>query len=457
MEIIKSKGVTRTEQLLAQLCDNSFLKLWSYANPFNDKKKELCDLLAVFENNVFIFFDREKLQLEDETKDPETNWERWKRKVIEPQIRTENGTERYLRNGGKVFLDKDLKQPFPIPINNSTMVVHKIVVAHGAKEACLRSSEKNVSGSLGISYSDDNEHEQQFPFWVQLDKNNPVHIFDSNNLQIIFSELDTFFDFTAFLDAKIAAIHKFECLMYCGEEDLLANYFLNYDEEYNRHYIGMNENNINALNIGEGEWKHFIETAVYKRKKEADKISYFWDELIQRTCENALTGKAWGNSNVFKNQSAICEMAKEPRFFRRILSDCMINAISNLPENEFKIMRKITFIPSFYQNQAYVFLQLKVDDIKDYENDYRPKRQAMLEIACGAAKNKFHELTMIIGIAIDAPKFTKRNSEDFILLNCKEWTEEDKKYYEERNEKLNCFKSENIKYGNSKAVEFPYE
>ena len=60
MKIIKSEGVTPTERLLADLCDRSFLKLWSYPNPFKEDKDELCDLLAVFENHVFIFFDREK-------------------------------------------------------------------------------------------------------------------------------------------------------------------------------------------------------------------------------------------------------------------------------------------------------------------------------------------------------------------------------------------------------------
>ena len=58
MTLTKSSGVTTTERLLAEFCDRSFLKLWSYANPFKDDKNELCDLLAVFGNHVLIFFDR---------------------------------------------------------------------------------------------------------------------------------------------------------------------------------------------------------------------------------------------------------------------------------------------------------------------------------------------------------------------------------------------------------------
>jgi hypothetical protein len=79
MAIVKSSGVTPTERLLADLCEKSFLKLWSYPNPFKDDRKELCDLLAVFENHVFVFFDRESRQLDKLDKNPMVNWERWKR------------------------------------------------------------------------------------------------------------------------------------------------------------------------------------------------------------------------------------------------------------------------------------------------------------------------------------------------------------------------------------------
>ncbi|WOV91353.1 MAG: hypothetical protein R1F54_01415 [Candidatus Zeuxoniibacter abyssi] len=60
MIIKKSEGVTSTERTLADICENTFLKLWSYPNPCKDNGKELCDLIAVFDNSVFIFFDRAK-------------------------------------------------------------------------------------------------------------------------------------------------------------------------------------------------------------------------------------------------------------------------------------------------------------------------------------------------------------------------------------------------------------
>ena len=107
--ISKSQGQTRTERVLSDLCDRTFLKLWSYANPFKDDGKELCDLLAVFENHVFIFFDRESLKFFRSKKDQILIWERWKKEAIEKQIKTSIGAEKYIKNGRRLaFFGGDL-------------------------------------------------------------------------------------------------------------------------------------------------------------------------------------------------------------------------------------------------------------------------------------------------------------------------------------------------------------
>ena len=438
-KIVKSEGVTRTERLLADLCDRSFLKLWSYPNPFKEDKDELCDLLAVFENHVFIFFDRENLAFSKKENDPLINWNRWKKKVIDCQTRTAHGAERYIQSGRDIFLDKDLTIPFPFDIDLQEMVVHKIIVAHGAREACKTFSDDNIYGSLGVFYGPTGA-ELPFPFMIHIDNENPVHVFDSHNLPIIFSELDTFYDFASYLDAKVDAIKAYHTLSYCGEEDLLAHYFLNFDKSKNRHFIGTSEKDINALMIGEGEWKDFIELEIYKRRKKADQLSYHWDRLIQKTCQNTFDGTI-GGSSPLTGRSAIHAMAKEPRFHRRGLSERMIESIRNFPETPQRIMRNLSFMPSFYKDNGYVFLQLKVDGIADYENEYRPKRQAMLEIACGAAKNKFNHLKTVVGIAIDAPKYAEQNTEDFILMDCTDWTDQQRKHYEKANEGFGFFKT----------------
>ncbi|MCX6554960.1 MAG: hypothetical protein NTZ12_08110, partial [Candidatus Aminicenantes bacterium] len=233
------------------------------------------------------------------------------------------------------------------------------------------------------------------------------------------------------------------------------NYFLNYDEKTNRHYIGTKKEGFNGLFICEGEWKDFINRDEYKRKKAADKVSYFWDELIQRACKAALGGNLVANVNIFQGPSAIHEMAKEPRFVRRELSKKMIESIKNFPESDCGFVRSLNFMPSYYKGKSYVFLQLKVDGIKDYENVYRPKRQAILKIACGIIKNKFDDLQTVIGIAMDAPKYAIGNSEDFILIDCSTWTDDRRKNYENANKKLKLFESTNLKTEIKNSTEFP--
>ena len=454
MVIITSEGVTPTERLLSDLCARSFLKLWSYPNPFKDDRDELCDLLAVFENQVFIFFDRESRQFDKTNKAPLVNWKRWKKKVIDDQIRTAHGAERYIRSGRSIFLDTALEVPFPIDIDFEQMIIHKIIIAHGAKEACEQFSDDNVYGSLAISYGH-TDTQFSFPFKIDIDKEKPVHVFDSFNLPIIFSELDTFYDFSSYLGAKVDAIKSLDALVYCGEEDLLAHYYLNFDKSKNKHFIGTSRKDINFVMIGEGEWKDFAKSEIYRNKKSADKVSYLWDELLQRTSQNTLNGTLLGDSTPLRGQSAIHEMAKEPRFSRRALSEDIIQAISNFPESSQTTMRNLSFMPSFYKEKAYVFLQLKVEGITAHENDYLQVRQAMLESACGAAKNKFKHLKKVVGIAIDAPKYTKTNSEDFILMNCDHWSDDLREHYENENEIYGFFKSDSLRIQKKTVKEFP--
>ena len=258
MAITKSKGVSESERLLAGLCERTFLKLWSYPNPVKDDGHELCDLLAVFEKHVFIFFDRDKKLDHTSEKDPQVLWNRWKRNVIDAQIKTAHGAERYIASGRSIYLDGKRQVPFPLSIDVNEMIIHKIIIAHGAKEACENFSDANVYGSLAVEYGE-TDNQLHTPFMICIDKENPVHVFDSHNLPIIFNELDTVFDFSTYLDSKLQAIASLDSLMYCGEEDLLAHYYANFDDNAKCHFIGTKDTNINAVMIGEGEWKDFIE------------------------------------------------------------------------------------------------------------------------------------------------------------------------------------------------------
>jgi len=112
---------------------------------------------------------------------------------------------------------------------------------------------------------------------VRLDKDDPIHLFDSHNLEIIFTELDTFYDFVSYLSTKELAISRLTSLSYCGEEDILADYFMNFNEHENEHFIGTQDKEIDGVFIVEGHWQEFIQSGAYKRRKQANKLSYAWD------------------------------------------------------------------------------------------------------------------------------------------------------------------------------------
>lgn len=78
-----------------------------------------------------------------------------------------------------------------------------------------------------------------------------------------------------------------------------------------------------------------------------------------------------------------------------------------------------------------------------------------LEIACGAAKNKFYNLVKVIGIGIDAPKFAGgTNAEDFILMPCENWTDEMRAHYETENEPWRFFGTSQLQQFEERVTQF---
>jgi hypothetical protein len=449
----KSTGVTDTERMLAEFCERSFLKLWSYPNPHKDDGHELCDLLAVFDNHVFIFFDRKNELPDSSDKDPQVLWDRWRRNVIDRQVKTAHGTERYIRSERSIFVDAKKEHPFPIPFDRDGAIIHKIIVAHGAKEACERDSPKNVYGSLAITYTESNGGATA-PFHVEIDKHHPVHILDSHNMPIVLGQLDTVSDFAAYLDEKVRAISNLDHLAYCGEEDLLAHYLLNYDRDSKRHFIGSKDKTFNGVMIGEGEWHDFAQSDLYKNTKREDGISYFWGDLIQRTCQNKLDDTLGGDSDIEQGKSAVYEMVKEPRFVRRSLSEKMLTAVERFPRDD-GAYRQVTLIPSFQPNVAYILLQLRPPAEVKARPDFRQVRMQILQIACGAAKNRFPRLAKVIGIGIEPPRSpSDRVAEDFLLLNCASWSQEEKTYYEELNKEMRFFDTPNMQQFSGRVTQF---
>lgn len=91
--VTRSEGVTAAERYLGDLCERSFLSLWSYPRVYKDQRlpngkaigKELCDLLVVFDNHIIIFSDKHCRFSDSE--DLIRAWKRWYKNTIADSAR----------------------------------------------------------------------------------------------------------------------------------------------------------------------------------------------------------------------------------------------------------------------------------------------------------------------------------------------------------------------------------
>lgn len=441
--------VNTTEKTLSDLCDLAFLKLWSFPNPYKEPGKELCDVLVVFDNNIIIFSVKNIKYNENKGL---AGWQRWKRKAIDESITQINGAEKWIKNHpDQIYLNKNCNTIIPIN-SKKKFKIYRIVVAHGISDS-IANIPGNTSGSLGIKYSDNNDFED-VQYFVELPKSPIYHILDSANLEILLKELDTITDFINYLKEKEKAIKLSKIVTYTGEEDVMGQYLRTIEPETGKHYILKDKNKDLIVDFENTIWKNFSNSYEYKEKKILDKSSYLWDKYLQQLCEYALNGELTGNIDIFQESSPIKEMAKESRFYRRILSGGIIQSVNYFPEIADDYTRQVRLIMSEDNKSAYVFLQIKYNEQDDYETVVRPKRRQMLNIACGTLKNKHSFLQKIVGIAINSPKHHIYADQDYILLDCKKWTRKDRSHYYNLSKDYNFWKPKNeLKVVNS--YEYP--
>jgi len=467
--------MTRSEQYLAKLADRAFLNLWSYPNVFNDKKayaegdgKELCDLLVVCGDHVFIFSDKSVAW--PPVEDVNLAWSRWYRHAVQRSVKQIRGAQRWLEKfPNRIFLDPKCSQRLPIELPpTKSRKVHGIVVALGAGEACKKYF-KGGTGSLAIRPSQKGDaHEKSFPFHIgDVDPSGSfIHVFDDATLDIILGELDTAIDLASYLEKKAKLVRAPQFHGAAGEEDLLAYYMVHMNSDGEHDFSkpdGSAWNESDNFVIAQGQYARMRGDARYTAMKRANEVSYVWDRLIETFTRHMLAGTTIvpdGTKFELSNQElGVRHMALVPRHVRRMYGEGIIDAL-NLGTQNPRMVRG--FFPGPKEKDrstGFFFMTLKVPSFKlegGYD-DYRLARRKLLEVYAWTFLRKQSNLLRIVGIATEPPSKPPRGaSEDMIYAEApSEWTEDFVRSIEDARRKLRIAQEGNFREYELDGQEFP--
>jgi hypothetical protein len=433
----ESEGVNDSERVLARLCRKSFLRLWAQTNVFNDEgfhagkgsAKEMCDALVVFGKDVLIFSDKH-IHFQHE-KTLEIAWPRWYRRAVVESIRQLHGAMNWMRRfPTRAFLDSACTRPLPVSIpTGDDVTFHLIAVTRGTKDAVLRHFGGEGRGTLALDTSVVGNAHEKTPFTIGIPvPNKPfVHVFDEAAIEIVLAELDTAADFVAYLSERKAFLQTAgRQVRAFGEEDLLASYLQNMDADEERHQFlppGVEASGAPDLVLFDNSFfDHLEKNDAYVRKKKADEISYFWDDLVDRFIrigDPNLHGMPLVQSNA-ELEEGLRLLAGETRFRRRILSEAIKGQLQRVGPGQ-RAARLAD--PGVAGQTVYVFLT--VPRLKDESyDDYRKHRIALLHAYTMTAKLIAPLGTVFVGLAFDNPyKDYKGSSEDLFVYMQTEWSE----------------------------------
>ncbi|MFQ5804736.1 MAG: SEC-C domain-containing protein [Candidatus Methylomirabilales bacterium] len=411
---------------MAQLCEGTFLSLWSYPRLYRDQRagahaegKEVADLIVVFENDVIIFSDKHCGV--PSSGDIRKDWNRWFRRAVQKSADQTWGAERWIRNvPDRLFLDKECKKLFPFPLPDVSQArFHLVVVAHDIAQHCARVL--GGSGSLIIRNDLKGVAAHVEPFAVgDLDPSRTfVHVLDDTSLNIVIQTLDTIGDFTSYLEKKEKLLRSGQAIFAVGEEELLALYLTRIGPDGEHDFAFPSD--ATGITVGEGYWERFQADPQRRAQVEANRVSYVWDRLIETFNRHALHGSQYYVSpgGIQSTERIMRFMAREPRLRRRMLGAALGGLLRRTAPD---LRASRVMLPSRPGDPFYVFLLLPPPKDRSYE-EYRAARVTLLEMYCRVAKVQFPEAQDIVGIATE-PGFGAVRSEDAIYMDARVWSEE---------------------------------
>jgi hypothetical protein len=264
------------ENLVNQLAFDTYLDYWCYPNPKfeNGNKKEICDLLIVF-NNVCIIISVKNYEFKG-------NHKRYFNNTIEKAVKQINGAYKTLFTNEKIIIKHPYKNEIIFP-KDKIDKVYRIIINLGE----------------GIQFYNLERTTQNQDF---------ITIFDKDTFTTILKELDTIPDLIDYLDKReilfknkdvkilpgpndeidIQSFDDFAelfnsnndkaSIIISGTEKDLLSYFIKNTRNFPEAISG---NYDSSVIIIDREWEKFKSIEKVKKKTDEDKISYFVDKFVK--------------------------------------------------------------------------------------------------------------------------------------------------------------------------------
>lgn len=397
--------MTRSEKVVNFFCKNAFLSLWTMASPIGKKDgKELCDAIVVFEEDIIIISVKEISYRP--TPDIETGQNRWLKSAIEKSVKQLKGAARHIESVDSIT-SKNKNVSLRLPSKESRHY-------------------RFITISLGA--------DRKIPVSIPMIDNQIIHFIDEHSIDAIFRELDTINDFIEYLNAKEKMLASSGKIIIGSEESLLS-YFI-----FNQRSF---PENADLLILGDDLWPELKSRQEYHAKKQADRVSYFWDSIIEEfinmrdpELKSILGYFDTSNENT---ELALRELAKENRFSRRILSQAFF---------EFHADKKIASrMVESSSGVYYIFL-------KKPKSIPRDLRQIELLARSYIIRDRIGRDVKIVAMATE-DDISLGHSFDLLYFQKSLWTDEDHKTAIKAMKDLDLFV--NPREGRISADEFPRE
>ena len=355
----------KAEEAVNVIAFKSFLREWCYCNPCWPDGKEICDLLVCFDKTAII------VQIKDiEFTGSE---ERYARKAFEHPLKQVLGADR------KLGLATE-----PLRLTTSSGYEHDI-----------QFSDFEHVHRLVLSVGDGNV---PFNALSETDDGKIVHTFD-RSIATVMNELDTVRDFTQYLESKEVALTSQRDLLLEGyrEVDLLADHIF--------HNKSFSQNDgYDLVVVLDGIWEQLTQREEYLRKQQEDRISYFWDHLVDVA----------GHCEAPDYREIARELSSTTRFDRRFLSHSFHEA------HQYAVLGNRAGRRIFeHSGVTYVFVFAP-------EDHPRTDRKGELAASCTVARDRFRDNSKVLGVATEYSS-SGDHSYDFVLLDFPTWSTENQK------------------------------